>query len=357
MGKQHRFYSPLKVWTFIITKFQDDRMVTSPFHPYSSAATRVHHERSGHSTPLKQSTNQTHPYIHRRSSIDTPRIAHLPRQPVLAYSAVPDSPLPKQNDLRIHLLHRLREGNFQGGFPLQHTVDSRGRATVSKQYNISLAEFGSKVWIGFQGPNEKHHHHRDSSSPSVSSSQYFTWQVYHRNDSKSHSSRTILAQVRIDPAVMHTSYGKFLRNDARAISRALAISLELGVLVTMVSTDENCNAYAGSSKLAKLVLEQQQQQRRSPSPHLLNPQYHAHRLRDNEAEWDAFGLGLGLGVLGHGFSDTDESVSPYSYSFAHGCGLDNRTYYPAGITRDSILYIGTGNSGSSDLLYTYPRHA
>lgn len=54
---------------------------------------------------------------------------------------------------------------------------------------------------------------------------------------------------------MHSPYGKFLRTDPEAISRALSISLELGVLLTIcIAANPESNDYLGSSKLVKTIL-------------------------------------------------------------------------------------------------------
>ncbi|KAJ3985292.1 hypothetical protein F5890DRAFT_1510839 [Lentinula detonsa] len=112
---------------------------------------------------------------------------------------------------------------------------------------------------------------------------------------------------------MHTPYGKFLRTDPRAISRALAISLELGALITIVSADENTNSYPSRNLLARSVMNQKLD---AIAPADL--QYWSKLLAANDYEYDYGG------------------------------------YVPP-MTPDSVLFINTSNNGSVDLLYTYPN--
>ncbi|KIK54815.1 hypothetical protein GYMLUDRAFT_76842 [Collybiopsis luxurians FD-317 M1] len=384
-------------------------MVAYPYpYPYSTPDVRPgpHHQHQHYisdkrqfAAPLKQPVDQAHYYLQpphpydasslhpfvypsrpsssqsfssfTSSSSSSSSPSSLSPSPIPPPATLPN-PNPKHlNDLRVHLLHRLRDGNFDGGFPLQrNTVDPRGRATISKEYDIPLVEFGpafgSRVWIGFKGPKSSS---RDDQRRSASASQYFTWQAYyasgspresrsrsrnHVDDSKPPSSRTILAQVRVDPAIMHTSYGKFLRTDPRAISRALAISLELGVLITIVAADEKRNTSAGSARLAKLTLATAGTSRHQDQHRYANDGFNELGLDvdlDYWVDWNSCGYEYGSGYgcppelgLGFGFEDAGRKRSrDQGYSLSKG------------ITQDSILYIGTRHDGSSELLYTYPN--
>ncbi|KAJ3781197.1 hypothetical protein GGU10DRAFT_390802 [Lentinula aff. detonsa] len=126
--------------------------------------------------------------------------------------------------------------------------------------------------------------------------------------------RTVLAQIRVDPAlIMHTPIANSL-TDPRAISRALAISLErVVVLITIVSADENTNSYPSRNLLARSVMNQKLD---AIAPADL--QYWSKLLAANDYE----------------------------------CGYGG--YVPP-MTPDSVLFIGTSNNGSVDLLYTYPN--
>ena len=42
-----------------------------------------------------------------------------------------------------------------------------------------------------------------------------------------------VANVHVEPAVMNTSYGNYIKRDPSVILQALAISLELGIIITL----------------------------------------------------------------------------------------------------------------------------
>ncbi|KAE9396589.1 hypothetical protein BT96DRAFT_922051 [Gymnopus androsaceus JB14] len=295
---------------------------TSYYYPqYTAGPTRNHHHQqqqqhrdasSGrkHSAPFYQSTNH-----HSYHAIPTlKRVA--PSTPVF------ESSLPKTKPT---FVDASLMGHMPSGFPFRHTLDlnGKGKAKVSYEpYDIRLTapEFGPREHVGivFKGPSSQETMMHGSSS----SSRYFTWQVYaSAGESRSHhtkaSFRSILAQVRVDPAVMHSTYGHFLRSNPEVISRALSISLELGVLLTICIADPDSNAYLGSSKLIKSVMN--------------------HRKRTSstatreQSLWDYWCLTNGLGV-------------PYG-----SLGLANP------VAGDDILYIGTSNHGCVDILYTCPN--
>ncbi|KAF9069209.1 hypothetical protein BDP27DRAFT_736980 [Rhodocollybia butyracea] len=120
---------------------------------------------------------------------------------------------------------------------------------------------------------------------------------------------------------MYTSYGKFIRTDPSVISRALAISLELGVLLTIVSADDTANSHSASNKLAKSVLTHR---RRAVAP----------EYTQRWAKWLMAGPEYACGLY---FMYPDEGDVP--------------------ITEDSILYVGVTNHGTADIVYAYPNYA
>lgn len=119
---------------------------------------------------------------------------------------------------------------------------------------------------------------------------------------------------------MHSSYGKFLRTDPEVISRALSISLELGVLLTICIADPESNIYSGSSKLVKAVMS------------------HRKCGRSN------------------GYTNSSQSAWSYCYG-ADALDVPYALVTPTAptIAGDDILYIGTSNQGTADLLYTCPN--
>jgi hypothetical protein len=52
-----------------------------------------------------------------------------------------------------------------------------------------------------------------------------------------------VADVQVEPRVMDTPYGSIIKRDSRVILRALAISLELGIVVTIKLADAPSRGY------------------------------------------------------------------------------------------------------------------
>ncbi|KAJ3754888.1 hypothetical protein EV360DRAFT_86421 [Lentinula raphanica] len=278
-----------------------------------------HHSRapSGkkHAAAIHHSTNQNiHPSNHTYSS--TKSIS--PVKPIFKPC------LPKdRTDIRVCLYQRLKDGSLLarslGRSSLPRFRSGTGKTRISYEpydFQVPYSEnrdSNENIGIAFKAPT--------AGSSRSSSSRYFTWRAYATVresrwskllPSKS-SPRTVFAEVRVDPAIMHTSYGKFLQNDNRVLSNALAISIELGVLITIVSADETANSYPGSSLLARTVI--QHRNAIAPEEYL---QYWSKVLAGND------------------------------YEYGYGG-------YASPMTADSVLYIGTSNDGTSDLLYTYPK--
>ncbi|KAF8827055.1 hypothetical protein HHX47_DHR5001010 [Lentinula edodes] len=330
-------------------------MVASPYYlPQYTTTTAPgparnhcdHHYHQHSAASFYQSTKATNQSSYPYSANAVPSSSHYikrtPPKPVIARPLFKPT-LPKdQTDLRVRLFHQLRDASLRshvpGGFPFRHTLsDLKGKTKVRVSYEpydirLSNENIGPNESIGivYKGPVSAKHagNNNDAfaaggSSGPRSSPQYFTWEAYasvrearwngqgYMYSKSSH--KTILAQVRVDPAVMHTSYGKFLRTDSRAISRALAISLELGVLITIVSEDENLNSCIDSSLLARSMMR--------------------HR-RDGDVQ-----------VAPEYLRYWSKCISTDEYEYGYGeNGLEK-----------SILYIGTTNNGHVDLLYSYPN--
>ncbi|KAJ4467236.1 hypothetical protein J3R30DRAFT_3718135 [Lentinula aciculospora] len=317
-------------------------VAASYYYPTASGPTRnqhnhghLQHAPSGrkHAAPFYQSTNQSS-YLHTAQAVPSPFVKRVHSPAVARARPVFEPTLPKdQTDLRVRLHHRLKDGSLlahiPGGFPFRHTLsDSKGKSKLRATYEpydikVSNEDFGPNESIGivFKGPGPSLKYAETATISSRSPpSRYFTWQAYasvrearwngqgYMYAKSSH--KTVLAQVRVDPAVMYTSYGKFVRTDSRVLSRALAISLELGVLITIVSTDETANSYSGSNLLLRSVLSQKRDV----------------VATEHSQYWSKW-------------------LAGYDYEYG---------YFPQ-MTADSILYIGTSNHGYVDLLYTYPN--
>ncbi|KAJ3751437.1 hypothetical protein DFH05DRAFT_1456251 [Lentinula detonsa] len=213
----------------------------------------------------------------------------------------------------------LKDGSLltqvHGGFlAFRHSLSGKGKSKISYEpYDVQVtcenSNSNESIGIAFKEPTPslKHSEHDGfvAGSSRSSPSQFYLAGI--------RLIRTVLAQIRVDPAIMHTPIANS-STDPRAISRALAISLErVGVLITIVSADENTNSYPSRNLLARSVMNQKLD---AIAPADL--QYWSKLFAANDYEYDYGG------------------------------------YVPP-MTPDSVLFINTSNNGSVDLLYTYPN--
>ncbi len=149
-------------------------------------------------------------------------------------------------------LNGYRVSNMPSGFPFVYAMRSRGDYSRSRSapyefeehFNVPTASGYSirrSVIIRFSGP-------KVSNGPSF-------WRILHVNaDRKLHPRRSPLpsilgyqltehpleqnvpfAEVQLHPEVMATRYGRYIERDSKIILRALALSVELGVLVAITT--------------------------------------------------------------------------------------------------------------------------
>ncbi|KAF9024258.1 hypothetical protein BDZ89DRAFT_1162330 [Hymenopellis radicata] len=153
----------------------------------------------------------------------------------LGYNKPPTST--ELHNLKCQLHARLNENrvsNMPSGFPFVYAMSSRGDYSRSRStpyqfeehFNVPTASGYSirrSVVIQFSGP-------KVPNGPSF-------WRIHHVNaDRKLHPQQNVpFAQVQLHPEVMATRYGRCIEKDSRIILRALALSVELGVLVTITT--------------------------------------------------------------------------------------------------------------------------
>ncbi|KAJ7436732.1 hypothetical protein FB451DRAFT_187054 [Mycena latifolia] len=155
------------------------------------------------------------------------------------------------------LSNRLRDRrsalpHMPGGFPFHYSVDGRGQGTLSYEPYEFCEEIPSNVlsmggpqrryWITFTFTNHteriKHGvHERRVQSSSKNPTHYMSWRAYIAVRDMSYYRSDLLnlplLHVELDPAVLNTSYGHLLKNDPAVILRAMGVSLEKGLPITI----------------------------------------------------------------------------------------------------------------------------
>ncbi|KAJ8693932.1 hypothetical protein PTI98_008874 [Pleurotus ostreatus] len=145
----------------------------------------------------------------------------------------------------VQLRNRLANGaleNMPAGFPFHYSMSGCGTPLLSYEsyeFREFLSPAGRRpstrphVTISFHNPGSQLRH---------GSPRYLTWSVhttqYSSALSRKEYSKTPAALVKLDPALLNTSYGRFLRKTPTVLLRALSISLELGVPITITSLDK-----------------------------------------------------------------------------------------------------------------------
>ncbi|KAF8220201.1 hypothetical protein L208DRAFT_1417042 [Tricholoma matsutake] len=142
-------------------------------------------------------------------------------------------------NLKVQLRNRLnscRLSNMPGGFPFHHVFDGHGSAHLSSDSYEFREEFRTstfdqlpryqKATISFTSPNSTRNKRN-----------YLSWRAFLPTLDPSYCrgacDKIAVADVQVEPAVMNTPYGNCIKMDPFVILRALAISLELGIIVTI----------------------------------------------------------------------------------------------------------------------------
>ncbi|KAJ7443807.1 hypothetical protein FB451DRAFT_77890 [Mycena latifolia] len=179
-------------------------------------------------------------YYHARRNLDFSSPSSSPLESPVYGVVSPD----EQLDTKVQLRNRLNSGrlsNMPVGFPFRHVMDARGKPHIaydSYEFREELL-FPSRctgnlsAYVSFTP---------ETADVSRSKKEYLSWNAYlPKLDLRPHcrgpSPKVPVAHVRVNTAVMNTVYGKYLERDPRIILRALSISLELGLLVTITLDD------------------------------------------------------------------------------------------------------------------------
>ncbi|KAF8068682.1 hypothetical protein FPV67DRAFT_1668757 [Lyophyllum atratum] len=180
-----------------------------------------------------------------------PRTVSVPAIQCYSYHPFQDSLASKSRSLdqvgspdysKAQLRNRLnscRLSNMPAGFPFSYTHDGHGYSRLS----YDSYEFREELTPSHRS-HSRHNPHAVIAFKSPSprdKNQYLTWQAYLPSPDaaylrNSHKTQTV-AQVQIDPSVTRTPFWASLMNDPSVILRALGISLELGVLLTIHLSD------------------------------------------------------------------------------------------------------------------------
>ncbi|KAJ7697602.1 hypothetical protein B0H17DRAFT_1130214 [Mycena rosella] len=137
------------------------------------------------------------------------------------------------------LSNRLRDPrsglpHMPGGFPFHYSVDGRGRGSLSYEPYEFCEEIPSSVlhWADLPGP-VKH----GASSFTTTVKPYMSWRAYvavrDMSDYRSDLLNLPLLHVELDPTVLNTSYGHLLKNDPTVVLRAMGVSLDKGLPITI----------------------------------------------------------------------------------------------------------------------------
>ncbi|KAJ7449085.1 hypothetical protein B0H11DRAFT_2247387 [Mycena galericulata] len=186
-------------------------------------------------------------YYHAHRNLDFYSPSNSPLESPVYGVVSPD----EQLDTKVQLRNRLNSGhlsNMPVGFPFQHIMDHRrGTPQISYDPYEFREELRSQhrcsgnlaAYVSFTPASADSRH---------SKKEYLSWsatlpKVDLRPYSRGPPPKAPVAHVRVDTQVMNTAYGKHIERDPRIILRALSVSLELGLLVTI--TLEDCGDCSG----------------------------------------------------------------------------------------------------------------
>ncbi|CAA7270002.1 unnamed protein product [Cyclocybe aegerita] len=135
--------------------------------------------------------------------------------------------------LRVHLRSLLKRGQISKpvGFPFHSVPGSKGRP-----YEISYNSYEFSEYL-YLDPRAKPHCATFSYAAPNSASRMMTWRIsvparesiYHRHA----RGQLEIAHVEVDPLVMETPFGFRLMTEPHILLEALAISVELGILINI----------------------------------------------------------------------------------------------------------------------------
>ncbi|KAF8162512.1 hypothetical protein K438DRAFT_1942097 [Mycena galopus ATCC 62051] len=187
-------------------------------------------------------------YYHaRRAPLDCSSPSSSPLESPIYGVVTPD----EQLDTKLQLHNRLSSGhltNMPAGFPFRHVTDPRGTPRICYDPYEFREELRSDsrrngnlaAYVSFTHENY------------LSKRNYLSWCAHlPKLDllpyTRGPPPKVSIAHVRVDSRVMDTVYGKYIERDPRIILRALSISLELGLLVTI--SPEKCSDCSGLTSI------------------------------------------------------------------------------------------------------------
>ncbi|KAF8868441.1 hypothetical protein BD779DRAFT_1683895 [Infundibulicybe gibba] len=159
---------------------------------------------------------------------------HSSRSAYAAYAA--PFPAEETRRLRVQLCNSLNQGqlaHMPAGFPFRYVTNGHGAARLAYD---SFDFRDGPATISFEAPQRSRH-------AQPHDIMYMSWKAYlpvpePRLHARAAVARPALAaHVRVDPTILSSPYGRTIHNDPRIILRALAISVELGVMVTIQVAD------------------------------------------------------------------------------------------------------------------------
>ncbi|KAJ6582979.1 hypothetical protein DFH09DRAFT_1275376 [Mycena vulgaris] len=182
-------------------------------------------------------------YYHARRNHDLSSPSSSPLESPVYGVVSPD----EQLDTKVQLRNRLNSGrlsNMPVGFPFRHVMDSRGTPHITYDPYEFREELRSDSRC--TGHLSAHVSFTTTNADMIRTKKdYLSWSAYlpkldftpYTRGPPALAAKVPVAHVRVDTAVMNTTYGKHIERDPRIILRALSISLELGLLVTITIED------------------------------------------------------------------------------------------------------------------------
>ncbi|KAF7351411.1 hypothetical protein MSAN_01573000 [Mycena sanguinolenta] len=193
-----------------------------------------------------------------------PPYAPLPAHPMKATLAYGFPSAADELCIKQWLSNRLRDlrsamPHMPGGFPFHYSVDGRGRGSLSYRPYEFYQEVPSSVlskggpprryWVKFSFTNHTDSDYDKSTDrcrrihPSCQRKSYMSWRAYITVLSSSEHTCLFnlpLLHIELDPAVLNTPYGHFFKNDPSVILRAMRVSVDKGMPVTIKLADFSC---------------------------------------------------------------------------------------------------------------------
>ncbi|KAJ7697591.1 hypothetical protein B0H17DRAFT_1130204 [Mycena rosella] len=178
-------------------------------------------------------------YYHARRNLDFSSPSSSPLESPV-YGVVSPG---EQLDTKVQLRNRLNSGrlsNMPVGFPFRHIMDGRGTPHIAYDSYEFREELNSSSRC--TGTLSAHVSFTTESADVRSKKEYLSWTAHLpkldlRPSSRGPPPKVPVAHVRVATAVMNTVYGKYIERDPRIVLRALSVSLELGLLVTITIED------------------------------------------------------------------------------------------------------------------------